>query len=66
MVAIRSTYTALPHRIVGQPVRLLEASLFSAVMGRDLATENDLLPDLALDKLSPAALIARCEEWASG
>jgi opine dehydrogenase len=44
---------------------LLEASLFSAAMGRNLVGDNDLLSDLALDKLSPTALIALCEEWPS-
>ncbi|KSV71087.1 hypothetical protein N183_28285 [Sinorhizobium sp. Sb3] len=34
-------------------------------MGRDLVSDNGLLPNLALDKLSPTALIALCEEWPS-
>ncbi|MBK5569852.1 NAD/NADP-dependent octopine/nopaline dehydrogenase family protein [Ensifer sp. SSB1] len=59
--------TSLLGRIVGQPALLHEAgtSLFSAAMGRNLVTDNDLLPDLALDKLSPKALLALCEEWPS-
>lgn len=59
--------TSLLGRIVGQPALLHEAgtSLFSAAMGRNLVTDNDLLPDLALERLSPTALVALCEEWPS-
>ena len=57
--------TSLLGRIAGNPALLHEAgtSLFSAAMGRNLVADNDLLPDLALDKLSPPALAALCEEW---
>ena len=57
--------TSLLGRISGRRAVLHEAgtSLFSAAMARDLIADNDLLPDLALDKLSPAELTALCEEW---
>ncbi|MBP1883898.1 NAD/NADP-dependent octopine/nopaline dehydrogenase family protein [Sinorhizobium mexicanum] len=57
--------TSLLGRIAGSPALLHEAgtSLFSAAMGRNLVADNDLLPDLALDELSPTALTALCEEW---
>ncbi|MCX8998310.1 NAD/NADP octopine/nopaline dehydrogenase family protein [Rhizobiaceae bacterium BDR2-2] len=56
--------TSLLGRIAGHPAVLHEAgtSLFSAAMNRDLAADNDLLPDLGLADLSPAALKALCEQ----
>ncbi len=48
-----------------QPSRPHRRPLFSAAMGRNLVSDADLLPDLALHKLSPTALIALCEEWPS-
>lgn len=55
--------TSLLGRIVGRPALLHEAGtrLLSAAVGRNLVADNDLLPDLALDKLSATALTALCE-----
>ncbi len=57
--------TSLLGRIAGRPAILHEAgtSIFSAAMARDLVADNDLLPALDLEGLSPAALIERCENW---
>lgn len=57
--------TSLLGRIAGRPAILHEAgtSIFSAAMARDLVADNDLLPALNLEGLSPAALIERCENW---
>ncbi|WP_411037596.1 NAD/NADP octopine/nopaline dehydrogenase family protein [Shinella sp. BYT-45] len=57
--------TSLLGRIAGRPAVLHEAgtALFSAAMAHDLVADNDLLPELALDKLSPTALTTLCEEW---
>ena len=56
--------TSLLGRIAGQPAVLHEAgtSLFSAAMNRNLAADNDLLPELALDGFSPAALRELCDQ----
>ena len=56
--------TSLLGRIAGQPAVLHEAgtSLFSAAVGRNLVSDNDLLPHLALDKLLATALTTS-EEW---
>ena len=45
-------------RIAGVPMPLHEAgiAMFGALYGRDFPAENDLLPTLALDGLSIAAL----------
>jgi opine dehydrogenase len=57
--------TSLLGRIAGRPAVLHEAgtSLFSAAVSRNLVSDNNLLPDLALDKLSATALTTICEEW---
>lgn len=54
--------TALLGRIAGVPAMLHEAgiTMFSAAAGRDLAADNDLLPSLGLDRLSPDALDRLC------
>lgn len=54
--------TAMLGRLVGRPAVLHEAgiALLSAAMGRDFAAENDLLPDLALDRLTVDELRALC------
>jgi opine dehydrogenase len=56
--------TSLLGRIAGRPAVLHEAgtSLFSAAMNRNLAADNDLLPELALDGFSPAALRELCDQ----
>ena len=56
--------TALLGRIAGRPAVLHEAgiALFSAAAGRDLAADNDLLPGLGLERLSPEALDRLCRE----
>ncbi len=55
--------TALLGRIVGRPATLHEAGtrIFSAAVGRDLEADNDLLPELALDRLDQADLRALCD-----
>lgn len=52
--------TTLVGRIAGQPAALHESgiAIMSAAYGRDLAADNDLLPLLGLDGLSPAELEA--------
>ena len=59
--------TSILGRIAGRPALLHEAgtSLFSAAVGRDLVADNNLLPELDLDQLSPVALARLCEEWPS-
>ena len=54
--------TSLLGRLSGHPAVLHEAgtALLSAATGRDLAAENDLLPELGLDKLSTAELETLC------
>ena len=56
--------TSLLGRISGRPTPLHDAgvALFSGTMGQDLAAQNDLLPDLGLDRLSPVDLKALCEK----
>lgn len=56
--------TSLLGRVAGCPTPLHDAgiALFSGAMGQDLAAQNDLLPDLGLDRLSPADLKALCEK----
>lgn len=56
--------TSLLGRIAGHPAVLHEAgtALFSASMNRDLAADNDLLPDLGLDRLSQAELKELCDK----
>lgn len=55
--------TILIGRIAGRPAMLHAAgtALFSAAMGRDLAADNDLLPALGLEELTPGELAALCE-----
>ncbi|MFK8080665.1 MAG: NAD/NADP octopine/nopaline dehydrogenase family protein [Granulosicoccus sp.] len=50
--------TAKLGRLVGRPAPLHEAgiALFSAMYGRDFATENELLPALDLDKITLSEL----------
>lgn len=56
--------TAMLGRLSGKPAVLHEAgiAIFSAAMGHDLASDNDLLPELGLDRLSPAELQALCSK----
>ncbi|MGV8938277.1 MAG: NAD/NADP octopine/nopaline dehydrogenase family protein [Allorhizobium sp.] len=56
--------TSLLGRISGHPAMLHEAgtSLFSAAMNHELAADNDLLPDLALEQMSPGELKALCDQ----
>lgn len=56
--------TSLLGRISGHPAILHEAgtTLFSAAMSHDLAADNDLLPDLALETMSPSELKTLCDE----
>ena len=55
--------TSLLGRISGHPALLHEAgtSLFSAAMNYDLAADNDLLPELGLENLSPDEIRAICD-----
>lgn len=57
--------TSLLGRIAGRPAILHEAgiNIFSSSMNHDLITDNDLLPALDLEGISPAILIERCENW---
>ena len=57
--------TSLLGRIAGRPAVLHEAGtvIFSAATGRDLVAENNLLPELGLESLTPEELKARCETW---
>jgi len=50
--------TVVLGRIAGRPATLHEAgmAIFSAAYGRDFAQDNDLLPELALERLSAAEL----------
>ena len=50
--------TVLLGRLAERPATLHEAglALFSAAYGRDFARDNDLLPELGLERLSPADL----------
>lgn len=56
--------TSLLGRISGNRAVLHEAgiSLLSAAMDKDLAADNDLLPDLGLADLSPGELKTLCDE----
>jgi opine dehydrogenase len=56
--------TVLLGQLSARPAILHEAgiSIFSAAYGVDLAATNDLLPDLGLEKLSPAQLNALCKQ----
>jgi opine dehydrogenase len=61
--------TARLGRLVGQPAPLHEAgiALLSALYGRDLATENDLLPGIGFDGLSLDRLRVLCRDgWGTG
>lgn len=55
--------TSLLGRISGHPALLHEAgtSLFSAAMNHNLAADNDLLPELGLENLSPKQLREICD-----
>jgi opine dehydrogenase len=48
--------TILLGRLAGSPATLHESgvALFSAACGRDFAQDNDLLPELGLERLSVA------------
>ncbi|MGH6762135.1 MAG: NAD/NADP octopine/nopaline dehydrogenase family protein [Phyllobacterium sp.] len=54
--------TALLGKLSGHPAKLHEAgiAIFSASYGRNLETDNDLLPELGLDTLSPEMLQDLC------
>ncbi|WFS04025.1 NAD/NADP-dependent octopine/nopaline dehydrogenase family protein [Rhizobium tumorigenes] len=56
--------TVLLGQLSARPAVLHEAgvNIFSAAYGLDLAGTNDLLPDLALENMSPADLNALCRE----
>jgi len=54
------TPTILLGRLAGRPALLHDAgvAIFSAAYGRDFAQDNDLLPELGLERLSVAQLQA--------
>jgi opine dehydrogenase len=55
--------TSLLGRLAGNPTLLHDAgiAMMSAATGRDLPSENDLLPALGLDSLSLDEVVALCE-----
>jgi opine dehydrogenase len=57
-------FTATAARIAGVAVPLTDACLeiLSALWGRPLAADNDLLPALDLGSLEAAALVQLCAE----
>mgnify|MGYP000903248026 CR=1 FL=1 len=60
--------TAMLGRLADRPALLHESgiALFSALYGRDFTAENDLLPALAIDRMTLGQLDALCHSGFTG